>query len=495
MKPEVWDRLMERTANRHAAGPRAASGFCRRLLLAASIFASLFTWSCAGPVPPLPTVSLEGVDAEVRDVIVTAQNQAAAEPDSGQASGRLGMVLEAHALYAPAKLAYERALRLEPKEFAWRYYLAVVLQQLSQTEQALDALSAALRIRPDYAPALQRRGDLLFQLGKFDESAAAFEALLKNDPSSANALYSLARVKYARDDLSAAGDLYRRASQAYPTFGAAYYGLAEVSRGLGHDADAAKNFELAKQYTDDRPPSADSLLQQIAELSTGVFRHLEHSDQLAKKGKMEEAAQLNERMLARDPQNLSLLMNLLYLARFLNRLDPQVDELYARAKQINPQVAQVYDYYGVVMVRQGKLDAAAMALREAMKLRPDDAEPHKFLGQIFEQQHRPAEAIEQYQRALALEPSDRAFQMKVWWTLITNGRGRETIPQLLPALQLDDSFTSMRMVMLGEAYRTTGDFGKSRQFLEQARARVRSQGPPDLLAQIEQELKELPAGR
>ena len=50
----------------------------------------------------------------------------------------------------------------------------------------------------------------------------------------------------------------------------------------------------------------------------------------------------------------------------------------------------------------------------------------------------------------------------------------------------------MRRVLLGEAYRTTGDFGKSRQYLELARDRVRQQGPPDLLAQIEQELKESP---
>jgi tetratricopeptide (TPR) repeat protein len=158
-------------------------------------------------------------------------------------------------------------------------------------------------------------------------------------------------------------------------------------------------------------------------------------------------------------------------------------------------VALAYDYYGVVLVRQGKLDAAAAVLRRAMELRPDDAEPHKFLGQIFEQQHRQAEAIEQYQRALALDPSDRAFEMKVWWTMITNGKGREAIPQLLPALQVDDTYTSMRLVMLGEAYRTTGEFGKSRQWLEEARDRVRKQGPADLLAQIEQELKELPAAR
>ncbi len=198
-------------------------------------------------------MSLDGVDSEVRDVILTARDQATAQPKNGQASGHLGMVLEAHSLFPPAVLAYQRAARLDPKEFAWRYYQALVLQQLSQPEKALDELSAALRIRPDYAPALQRRADLLFQLGKFDESAAAVESLLKFDPSSPIALYSLARVKYAREDMSAAEDLYRRAIQGYPTFSAAYFGLGEVSRSLGHDAESSKNFGLAKLYNDDHP--------------------------------------------------------------------------------------------------------------------------------------------------------------------------------------------------------------------------------------------------
>jgi tetratricopeptide (TPR) repeat protein len=462
---------------------------------AVMVLAALLAWSCSSPVPPVPTVSLEGVDAEVRDAIQAARNQAEAQPKNGQACGRLGMVLQAHSLYQPAVLAYERAIRLEPKEFEWRYYLALALQQVSQPEKALDTLSAALRIRPDYAPAIQRRGDLLFQLGKFDESAAAAESLLKSDPSSPIALYSLARVKYAREDMSAAEDLYRRAIQGYPTFGAAYFGLGEVSRSLGNDAESAKNFDLAKRYKDDHPPATDPLLNAVGELSTGVSRRLEEANQLAKQGKMEEAARLNEKVLERDAENLSALLNLLYLARFLPRLDDQVDSFYERAKRINPQVALAYDYYGVVLVRQAKYDAAAAALRKAIELQPEDAEPHKFLGEILESQHKPAEAIEHYQRAIAAEPSDLTFQMKLWWTLIINGRGREAIPQILPSLQVDDSFSSMRLLLLGEAYRTTGDFGKSRQYLEQARNRVRSQGPPDLLAQIEQELKDLPSSR
>ena len=402
------------------------------------------------------------------------------------------MVLQANSLNQPAILSYQRAIRLEPKEFAWRYYLALLLQQTSQPEKELDALAGALHIRSGYAPAILRQGDVLFQLARFPESAAAYQSVLAQDPASAEALYGLARVKQAQGDMSAAEDFYRRACQAYPTFGASYYGLATVGRSLGHDEESAKNFELAKRYANEHPPVGDPLLGQVAQLSTGVSRHLEESNQLAKRGKMEEAAKLNEEILERDPKNLSALVNLLYLARFVTRLDSQLETMYAKAQRIDPQNSLIYNHYGVVMVRQGKLEPAAAALRKAIELRADYAEPHKWLGEVLERQNRLTEAIEQYQHALAAEPNDRPIQMKLWWDLIIQNRGREAIPQLIPALQIDDSFTSMRLVLLGEAYRTTGDIGKSRQYLEQARSRVRSLGPPDLLAQIEEELKQLP---
>ena len=137
----------------------------------------LFEVSCAGPVPPVPTIAVEGFDPQVRDAVLAARKQALADPASGTASGHLGMVLQAHALYEPAALSYERAIRLEPKEFAWRYYLALVRQQLFQPQEALNAISPALRIRSGYAPAVLKRGESAFfqTVGRFQESGADYQ--------------------------------------------------------------------------------------------------------------------------------------------------------------------------------------------------------------------------------------------------------------------------------------------------------------------------------
>jgi tetratricopeptide (TPR) repeat protein len=175
----------------------------------------------------------------------------------------------------------------------------------------------------------------------------------------------------------------------------------------------------------------------------------------------------------------------------VDRLSDKVEGWYLKAKQINPQVALVYAYYGAALARQGKFDVAAAAARKAIELQPDYPEAHVLLGEVLEQQNHPAEALEQYQRALATLSSDRALQLKLWRLLIIQGRGRDAIPQLIPALQVDDTYATLRRLLLGEAYLTTGDIAKAQEYLEQARSRARTEGPPELVAQIDQEIEQI----
>ena len=458
----------------------------------AALCICLWTGACSKPLPPVPQVALNGFDPEVRDAVSTAQNQALAAPESGQASGRLGMVLQAHALYQPAEIAYERAMRLEPKEFSWAYYHALVVWQLSGPAKALEPLTSALKLHRGYAPAILKRADLLYELGKFSDSADAYKSVLTDDPGAADALYGMGRVKFAQHDMTAAEDFYRRACQAYPRFGAAHYGLAMAEKSSGHEAEAANDFELAQRLGEDRPPRTDPLGEQVAALATGVYQRLAQGDRLAHNGQAERAAELNEELLKHDPENLSFVLNLLYLARLRERPDHgELDGLFDQAKRINPQVALIYDYYGAALVHQEKYEAAAAPLRKALELNPELGEAHALLAEILERQNRPAEAIEHYERALATQPSNRELEMNLWRSLIVHGRSRDAIPQLLPALQFEDEYATLRRVLLGEAYLTTGDRDHALQYLEQARSRAQKEGPPALVAQIDQELEQI----
>jgi len=448
--------------------------------------------SCGRPVPPVPDVSLAGLDPDVRGLIQKARDEAVAQPKSGQASGRFGMVLEAHTLYEPAVLAFQRAILLDPKEFSWRYYLAVAQEYASRPEPALAADSDGLRIRPDYTPAVLKRGALLLKLGRFKESDAVLEPLIAQNPSSAETLYTLGRVKFAEGDFAAAEDFYRRACEAYPTYGAAWFGLAEAGRRLGHNADSQKDYRLAESYKDRKPPAEDPLLGEMVKLATGIETRLAEAKRLMDRRKFDEASRIYKEVLIGHPDNPDCLVNLLYMAQFPNQSSPEeVEALYATASRTSPNVPQVYLYYGTALAIQGKFEPAVAAIEKGIALKPDDGEAQAWLADVMMRQHRPAQAIEHYRLALKVEPSFRPARLMLGQLLITSGRSREAIPVLVPALQGNDQMTPVFLMTLAQAYLNSGDPAKATEYLRQARPLVVQSGPPQLLTQIDAGLAQL----
>ena len=463
--------------------------------IASVVLAALLELSCAKSLPPVPVIPVDGLDADVKSAILKARDEAVAQPKSAQASGNLGMVLEAHTLYQQAVPAYQRAVRLDPKDFAWRYYLALCLEKTGQLDESLASVSEGLRIRPDYAPAILKRAELLLKLGRFPESAAALDPFLAKNPNSPLALYFLGRVKFAQQDFAAADDLYRRATQAWPTFGSAWFGLGETSKRLGRGAETEKDYQLAENYKDHNPPGGDDLYAQMMKLATGIENRLMEAKKLMNKREFDRSSQIYKAVLTQYPDNLDCLVNLLDIAQFPNQATPEeVEDLYQRARAASPQLPEVYMYYGTALAAQGKYDAAVAELEKAIQLKPSNSEAHAWLADVRERQHRPADAIEQYRIAIAQQPDFRVARLELAKDLLYAGRSSEAIPVLLPALQVEDQNTPIAMMFLVQAYVNTGDRASARKYLEQAHQYVLRNGPSNLLPQIESNLRSLGSG-
>jgi tetratricopeptide (TPR) repeat protein len=463
--------------------------------IVAVILATLLELSCAKFIPPVPVISVDGLDADVKSAILKARDEAVAQPKSAQASGHLGMVLQANDLDQPAVPAYRRAVRLDPKDFGWRYYLALCLEKTGSLDQALASVSEGLRIRPDYAPAILKRAELLLKLGRPPESAAVLEPFLAKNPDSARALYFLGRVKFAQQNFAAADDLYRRAAQAYPAFGSAWFGLAETSKRLGHSAETEKDYQFAETWKDNSPPAADEYYAQMMTLATGILNRLMEAKKLLNKLELDRSAQIYKEVLKQHPDNLDSLVNLLDIARFPHQATPEeAEDLYLRARAASPQLPEVYMYHGTALAAQGEYDAAVAEIVKAIQLEPKNAEAHAWLANVRERQHRSADAIEQYRIAIALQPDFRIARLELAKSLLFAGRSPEAIPVLLPALQVEDENTPVAMMFLVQAYVNTGDRVTARKYLEQAHQYVLRNGPSRLLPQIESNLRSLGSG-
>src|SRR5438552_6044569 len=107
-------------------------------LLAAGGAAAVWWWPRPASLA-LPEPDLAGTDRAVTAAIESAQAAVRRAPQSGDAWGRLGMVLAAHGFYPESITCFAEAQRLDPGELRWPYFQGVMLT-LSERDAALIPL-------------------------------------------------------------------------------------------------------------------------------------------------------------------------------------------------------------------------------------------------------------------------------------------------------------------------------------------------------------------
>ena len=173
-------------------------------------------------------------------------------------------------------------------------------------------------------------------------------------------------------------------------------------------------------------PVLDSAVQGILDVAIGFHRS----------GRYRDAAQLYEQILKIDPRHADSL-HLLGMVAFQAKMhsvaidligraiaihgtasyysnlgtifqaEKQLDKAeicYARAVELDPNLAEVHLNHGLVLQTQGKLDEAIVAYRKAGELNPGLPEVPCNLGNLLQAQGKAEAAVEHYQRALTLRP-------------------------------------------------------------------------------------------
>ena len=225
-----------------------------------AVLAALSAFSCGRSVPPVPTVSTQGLDADVRAAIREGPRcgRGTTEERPGFGTSRDGSS-GAHALSAcGSRLSARHCPRTE------RICVALLSGAFSAAVSPTGTRPRGDNGRTAHPPGLhacgtQARGTPL-QAGALQRERRGAYTAPRPEPELGPDSLSTGAREIRQQDFAAAEDLYRRACQAYPTYGAAWYGLAETEKRLGHNADTAKDFELAESYKNSNPPTNDLLL-------------------------------------------------------------------------------------------------------------------------------------------------------------------------------------------------------------------------------------------
>jgi Tfp pilus assembly protein PilF len=92
---------------------------------------------------------------------------------------------------------------------------------------------------------------------------------------------------------------------------------------------------------------------------------------------------------------------------------------FSKALRINPNNARLHNYLGIVLARQKKESEAIFHFSEALRIDPNDADANYNLGIIFADQKNIKQAIRRYKRALNLNPNMTKALYNLSWILAT----------------------------------------------------------------------------
>lgn len=401
----------------------------------------------------------------MRAQVEAAARDAETHPDDAAASGRLGMVLHTYQALDLAEVCYRRARLLDPKSFAWAYYLTVVEQIHGEIQQAIADARAATKLDSASRPARMRLAEALLASRNFKESRNLYGKLVAEEPDLAMYHYGLGKALAAIGSHTDAIAQFQRACELSPAFSAARYALAMEYRQAGDLDQATRQLAIYQRNPSGSPPE-DSMMVQITALNQGGLIRAEAAQQYLAQGRPDEAAKQLETAVANDPNDETAQSNLVAVYWELKQWD-KAEQHYRIAARLNPATNAHYPF-GLVMLDQKRYPEAAEAFRRALALNPRDSGANTQLGRVLEAQGDLKGAVRQYEIALESDPNSHATNYLLGEALLRMGQGQQAIEHLLKTIQPPDEKTPGYMRELAAAYRKLGNEERAAYFSRMA---------------------------
>jgi tetratricopeptide (TPR) repeat protein len=438
-------------------------------------------------LPPLP---LDALPAVARARVAEAYRTAEAEPARADASGSVAMLLHAYDQFDVAEAWYRHAAKLDAAAFDWPYLLGVVQAERGRNEEAARSLREAVSKRPSDLPARLRLAEVLLTKGDADASAALYEEILRDRPEAPQAHYGLGRVEAARGRPAPAAERFRRATELFPGYGAAYYALGLAYRDLGRADDARAALQAYETHQMEAPPLEDPVLERVRQLKTGALTSLAEGVRLGKAGDLEGARREHEAALQADPSLAQAHANLISIYGRLGRWD-QAEKHYRAAVALSPGLTEAHYDYGVVLVQQRRTREAAEAFERALAINPHYSAAHNNLGNILEAEGRTPEAESHYRAAIANDSTYRLARFNLGRVLVGQRRYAEAIAEMEKTLEPEDAETPRYLYALAAAWVRAGDREKGLRYGNEAQQKAAALGQTELAAAIARDLRGL----
>jgi tetratricopeptide (TPR) repeat protein/peroxiredoxin len=239
-------------------------------------------------------------------------------------------------------------------------------------------------------------GSVFFQREYFDQAEASFRLALRDDPSSAEALYGLGSVYLKQNKRAEARDSFERATKlqaSYPeTLPNAWNNLGLIATQEGHTEDAIHDFQDALRVSPDHLIALDNL--------GNAYRQLKQWD---------EADKVFQRALAVSPQDpeANYSLGMVYAQTNDNE---HAYEYLQKALKLRPGYPEALNNLGVLYLRTGRRDEAVASFEECIRVAPAFDQAYLNLARVHALEGNPDKARTVLQDLLKQHPDHMQAQ-------------------------------------------------------------------------------------
>lgn len=297
--------------------------------------------------------------------------------------------------------------RYHPKQPEFYLELGRAYVKSGEAEKGIHWLEEALRVRPDFAPALKELGAALSDAGRLTRAAEVLEKATAPQAQFADALADLGGVYTQQGKLDQAEQTFQRAVSLNPDLPDAFnlQGLERLRNGNVRGAEASFREAIRLQ------PDFDAAQTNLGNLLAGT-------------GDLRQAIFHLEKAVAANPESVDAHHNLGQAYAATGALDRAQNE-FAIAVRLNPKFAKAHMALGRLLAMRGKSAEAIDEFRHAIQSDPNETDAHYYLGDSLARQKKMGEAEQQFRMALQADPENYPAHYALGLLLVAQGKRLE----------------------------------------------------------------------
>ncbi len=274
---------------------------------------------------------------------------------------------------------------------AQNYELAVLMSSLHLYLQAVERFQYALAAQPQSWVVQYNLAIAWLNAGKPERAIPLFNAVAQAQPANAAVLTSLGSAYEAADELPQALDAYKQAVAADPQNPDCYLDYTRLLMELDRYDEATRVVEQGIQGI--HVPEEEYAL----DIRLGVLK--------LKQGQYEQACAAFNKAIKLHPE---IVLGYVALAQTYMQQGKDEDALQPllQARASLPQDATLEYYTGLLLMRVGRKAEGETALKNSIRLREQEPEPHYELGKYYAEQNQLEPARREFERVIALDPNN-----------------------------------------------------------------------------------------